>query len=42
MNFGNVFLPLLLFAAAIYQSLKYLLPFSAISIFMSIRGLAGR
>ncbi len=36
MNFGNVFLPLLPFAAAIYHSLKYVLPFPAISIFIAL------
>jgi hypothetical protein len=36
MNFGNVFLPLTLFAAAAYRPLKYLLPFPAVSIFVAL------
>lgn len=36
MNFGNIALPLTLFAAAIYHPLKYLLPFSALSVFVAL------
>jgi len=36
MNFGNIALPLTLFAAAVYQPLKYLLPFSALSVFFAL------
>jgi hypothetical protein len=36
MNFGNIALPLTLFAAALYHPLKYLLPFSAVSVFVAL------
>jgi len=36
MNFGNIFLPLTLFAAGVYHPLKYLMPFPAISIFVAL------
>ncbi len=36
MNFGNVFLPLTLFAAAAYPPLKYLLPFPALAVFLAL------
>jgi hypothetical protein len=36
MTFGNVFLPTLLFGAAIYRPIKYLLPFPALSIFVAL------
>lgn len=36
MNFGNVFLPITLFAAGVYQPLKYLLPFPAVSVFVAL------
>lgn len=35
-NFGNAFLPPALIAAAIYQPLKYLMPFPAISILIAL------
>jgi hypothetical protein len=34
--FGNIFLPLTLFAGAIYPPLKYLMPISASSVFVAI------
>jgi hypothetical protein len=36
MNFGNVFLPLTLFAAATYPPLKYLLPLPALGVFLAL------
>ncbi len=36
MNFGNVFLPLTLFAAAAYPPLKYLLPLPALGVFLAL------
>jgi hypothetical protein len=36
MNFGNVFLPLTLFAAAAYPPLKYLMPFPALAVFLAL------
>jgi hypothetical protein len=36
MNFGNIFLPLTLFAAAAWQPLKYTMPLPAISIFVAM------
>jgi hypothetical protein len=36
MNFGNVFLPLTLFAAAAYRPLKYLLPAPAGALFLAL------
>lgn len=36
MNFGNIFLPVTLFAAAAYHPLKYLLPFPAVSVFVAL------
>lgn len=36
MNFGNVFLPITLFAAGAYHPLKYLLPFPAVSVFVAL------
>jgi len=36
MNLGNVFLPLTLFAAAIYQPLKYLMPWPALSVLVAL------
>ena len=36
MNFGNIFLPITLFAAAAYRPLKYLLPFPAVSVFIAL------
>ena len=36
MNFGNVFLPLSLFAAAAYRPLKYLMPFPALAVFLAL------
>ena len=36
MNFGNIFLPVTLFAAAAYSPLKYLLPFPAVSVFIAL------
>lgn len=36
MNIGNVFLPLVLFAAAAWQPLKYLLPVPACSVFIAL------
>ena len=32
MNFGNIFLPLILFAAAAYRPLKYLMPIPAVAV----------
>lgn len=32
MNFGNIFLPLTLFAASIYQPCKYLMPLPALAV----------
>ncbi len=40
MNFGNVFLPLTLFAAAAYSPLKYLLPFPALAVFLALAAVA--
>ena len=36
MNFGNVFLPLTLFAAAVYHPIKYLMPFPALAILLAL------
>lgn len=36
MNFGNVFLPLTLFAAAVYHPLKYLMPAPALAVFAAL------
>ena len=36
MNFGNIFLPLTLFAAAAWQPLKYTMPLPAISVFVAM------
>ncbi len=36
MNFGNVFLPLTLFAAAAHRPLKYLMPFPAVAVFLAL------
>ena len=36
MNFGNVFLPLSLFAAGAYRPLKYLMPFPAFAVFLAL------
>jgi hypothetical protein len=36
MNFGNVFLPLVLFAASAWRPLKYLLPIPAASVFVAL------
>ena len=36
MNFGNIFLPLTLFAAAAWHPLKYTMPLPAISIFVAM------
>ena len=36
MNFGNIFLPLTLFAAAVHAPLKYLMPFPAIAVFSAL------
>lgn len=36
MNFGNVFLPLTLFAAAYYRPLKYLMPWPALSVLLAL------
>ena len=36
MNFGNVFLPLVLVIAAVYAPAKYLLPFPALSVFTAL------
>ena len=36
MNFGNVFLPLVLLIAAVYTPAKYLLPFPALSVFAAL------
>jgi len=36
MNFGNIFLPLTLFAAGAYHPLKYLMPVPAISVFVAL------
>lgn len=36
MNFGNVFLPLTLFAAAAYHPLKYAMGFPAVSVFIAL------
>ena len=36
MNFGNVGLPLALFAAALYRPLKYLMPWPAISVLVAL------
>lgn len=36
MNFGNIFLPLVLVIAAVYAPAKYLLPFPALSVFAAL------
>ena len=36
MNFGNVFLPLTLLAAAIYHPLKYSMPIPALAVFVAV------
>lgn len=36
MNFGNVFLPLVLIIAAVYAPAKYLLPIPALSVFAAL------
>jgi hypothetical protein len=36
MNFGNIFLPLTLFAAGLYHPLKYLMPIPAFSVFVAL------
>ncbi len=36
MNFGNAFLPLTLFASAVYPPLKYLMPFPALAVFLAL------
>ncbi len=36
MNFGNLFLPLTLFAAAAFHPLKYLMPLPATSVFVAL------
>jgi len=36
MTLGNIFLPVTLFAAAIYQPLKYLMPLPATSVFVAL------
>ncbi len=36
MNFGNVFLPLVLIIAAVYTPAKYLLPLPALSVFAAL------
>ena len=36
MNFGNIFLPLTLFAAAAWHPLKYTMPLPAISVFVAM------
>jgi hypothetical protein len=36
MNFGNVFLPLTLFAAAAYRPLKYLMSAPAVAVFLAL------
>ena len=36
MNFGNIFLPLVLVVAAVYTPAKYLLPFPALSAFAAL------
>jgi hypothetical protein len=41
MNFGNVFLPLTLIAAAAFHPLKYLMPFPALSVFVALCLAAG-
>lgn len=35
MNFGNIFLPLTLFAAAIYRPMKYLMSIPALAVFLA-------
>ena len=42
MNFGNVFLPLVLVAAAVHQPLKYLLPIPAVSVLVALAVVAYR
>lgn len=42
MNFGNVFLPLVLVSAAVYQPLKYLLPIPAVSVLVALALMAYR
>jgi hypothetical protein len=41
MNLGNVFLPLTLFAAAIYHPLKYSMPLPALAVFLALTIAAG-
>ena len=36
MNFGNVFLPLTLWGAAVYHPLKYIMPLPAIAVFLAL------
>ena len=36
MNFGNIFLPLTLFAAAVYRPSKYLMSLPALSVFIAV------
>ena len=36
MNFGNIFLPLTLFAGAAYPPLKYAMPFPALAVFLAL------
>ncbi len=36
MNFGNVFLPLTLFAAAAYRPLKYTMSAPAVAVFLAL------
>ena len=36
MNFGNMFLPLTLFAAAVWHPLKYTMPLPAVSVFVAM------
>lgn len=36
MNFGNILLPLILFAAAAYRPLKYMMVFPASSVFLAL------
>lgn len=36
MNFGNVFLPLTLFAAAFFHPLKYAMPIPALAVFVAV------
>jgi hypothetical protein len=36
MNFGNIFLPLTLFAAAIHRPLKYLMPWPALAVLAAL------